>query len=116
MEDADDGYCYIVSKQNGFVLDISGAKWAMRTPLIIWPKNSPPTVIANQKWRIDPKEGVIVSQLNGQVLEVQESERLGSPVIMMKRKAMVEVSSPQRWDLEPVYDVKNDSSQVAIPA
>ena len=109
LEDADDGYCYIVSKLNGFILDISRAKWAMRTPLIIWP---PPTVIANQKWRIDPKEGV-VSQLNGQVLQVQESERLGSPVIMMKRKGLLEESSPQLWDLEPVCDVKNDSSQVA---
>ena len=104
LEDAGDAglYCYIVSKQNGFVLDIEQAQWAMGTPIILWPKNTPPTVIANQKWKINRKEGVIVSQLNGQVLEIQKPERVGSRIIMMKRKGQLEDASLQQWEFEPV--------------
>ena len=102
LEDAGDGYCYIVSKLNGFVLDIDGAKWTVSTPLILWPKNSPPTVIANQKWKIDVKKGAIVSQLNGQVLHVQQPGKPGSPVIMMGRKGIVEDAQPQMWEFESI--------------
>ena len=38
----------------------------------------PSLVIANQKWKIYEKEGVIVSQLNGQALAVQQLEIVGS--------------------------------------
>lgn len=102
LEDAGDGYCYIVSKLNGFVLDISGARWTASTPLILWPKNSPPTVIANQKWKIDVKEGAIVSQLNGQVLQVQQPGKAGSPVVMMPRKGIIEDAESQRWGFETI--------------
>ena len=104
LEDAGDGYCYIVSKQNGFLLDIQGAQWDIGTPIIIWPKNSPPTVIANQKWKIYEKEGVIVSQLSGQALAVQQPETIGSRIIMMKRKGQLEDGSSQQWEFEPVLD------------
>lgn len=102
LEDAGDGYCYIVSKQNGFLLDIQGAQWAIGTPIILWPKNSPPTVIANQKWKIYEKEGVIVSQLNGQVLAVQKPESIGSRIVMNERKGELEDGSSQQWEFEPV--------------
>lgn len=102
LEDAGDGYCYIVSKQNGLLLDIQGAKWEMGTHLMIWPKNSPPTVIANQKWKIYEEEGVIISQLNGQVVGVQQPETIGSKIIMMKRKGQLEDGSSQQWEFEPV--------------
>ena len=104
LEDAGDGYCYIVSMLNRFVLDIKGAQWNMSTPVILWPKNSPPTVIANQKWKIDVEEGVIVSQLNGQVLQVQQNEKSGSPVIMMKKIGVAEDAVSQRWEFEPIID------------
>ena len=102
LEDAGDGYCYIVSKQNGLILDIPKAQWEMGTPLIIWPKNSPPTVIANQKWKIYEKAGVIMSQLNGQVVAMQQPETVGSKIVMMKRKGQLEDGSSQQWQFEPV--------------
>ena len=102
LEDAGDGYCYIVSKQNGFVLDIQGAQWDIGTATIIWPKNSPPTVIANQKWKIYEKEGVIVSQLNGQAVTVQQPQTVGSKIVMAKRKGQMEDGSSQQWVFEPV--------------
>ena len=90
LEDAGDGYCYIVSKQNRFVLDIQGAQWYIGTATIICPKNSPPTVITNQKWKIYEKEGVIVSQLNGQAVTVQQPQTVGSKIMMAKRKGQME--------------------------
>jgi hypothetical protein len=102
LEDAGDGYCYIVSKQNGLLLDINRGQWNVGTPIMIWPKNSPPTVIANQKWKIYENEGVIVSQLNGQVVAVQQPETVGSKIIMMKRKGQLEDGSSQQWEFEPV--------------
>ena len=104
LEDAGDGYCFIVSKQNGFLLDTERAQWDIGTPIILWPKNSPLTVIANQKWKIDKKEGVIVSQLNGQVIAVQQPETVGSRIVMMKRKGQLEDGSSQQWEFEPVLD------------
>ena len=100
LEDAGDGYCYIVSKLNGLVLDIKGANWMASTPLILWPKNSPPTVIANQKWKIDVKKGAIVSQLNGQLLHVLQPGKSGSPVVMMGKKE--EEAQQQTWEFEPI--------------
>ena len=91
----------IVSKQNGFVLEINKAQWLAGTTVVIWPKSSPPTVIANQKWKVNTKEGVIVSQLNGQVLEVQQPERVGSRIIMNGRKGSLEDASSQQWEFEP---------------
>jgi hypothetical protein len=102
LEDAGDGYCYIVSKQNGLILDIQRAQWDIGTPIIVWPKNSPPTVIANQKWKIYENEGVIMSQLNGQVVAVQQPETVGSKIVMMKRKGQLEDGSSQQWEFEPV--------------
>ena len=72
------------------------------TLIIIWPKNSPPTVIANQKWKIYEKEGVIVSQLNGQVVAVQQPQTVGSRIVMAKRKGQMEDGSLQQWEFEPV--------------
>lgn len=102
FEDAGDGFCYIVSKLNGFVLDIQEAKWTASTPIILWPKNSPPTVIANQKWKIDVKKGTVVSQLNGQLLHVQQPGKPGSLVVMMGRKGIAEEAQPQTWEFEPI--------------
>ena len=101
LEDAGDGYCYIVSMLNGFVLNINNAQWTMSTPVILFPRSSPPTVIANQKWKIDEKEGVIVSQLNGQVLHVQQNGISGSYVIMMKKIGATEEAVSQKWEFEP---------------
>ena len=104
LEDAGDGYCYIVSKQNGLVLDISGADWKEKAHLIIWPKNTPPTVIANQKWKIDRhvQKGIITSQLNGQVMEVQKIKTNGSPVIMRRRRGVFTGGVTQQlWEFEP---------------
>ena len=102
LEDAGDGYYYIVSKSSQLVLDIHSGSWQMKAPLIVWPKNSPPTIIANQKWKIDLEEGAIVSQLNGQLVEVQNPDSVGSPVIMMRKKRESEDASPQRWVFEPI--------------
>ena len=102
LEDAGDGFCYIVSMLNGFVLDIKGAQWTTSTPIILWPKNSPPTVIANQKWKIDVEEGVITSQLNGQVLGVTKRETSESSVVMMTKIGIAEEAMSQRWEFEPI--------------
>lgn len=109
LEDAGDGYCYIVSMLNGLVLDIDMASWAVGTPVIMWPKNSPPKVIANQKWKIDQEEGVIVSQLNGQVVQARLSSLPARPhvhtwpVVTMKRTALHHYEKQkQQWEFEPV--------------
>lgn len=96
LEDTGDtGYYYIVSKLNGLVLDVKGASYAEGTPLIQWSKNAPPVVTANQKWKIDLKDGYMVSQLNGQVIE------MGPENIFMSKRKEKSLAANQQWSFEP---------------
>ena len=85
LEDAGNGYFYIVSKLNSLVVDIKGASSTQGAYLIMWHRKSPPENVANQKWKFEGD--TIVSQLNGQVLEVRgASTSAGAYVVMSNKK------------------------------
>jgi len=97
LEDAGDGgYYYIVSKLNGLYMDVDGVRYAEGTPLIQWSKNSPPVATANQKWKIELKDGFVVSQLNGQVIELDPEKKTA----FMSRRKEKKLSANQQWDFE----------------
>ena len=99
LEDTGDtGYYYIVSKLNGLVLDVSRASYAEGTPVIQWSKNAPPVVTANQKWKIELDDGYVVSQLNGQVIEMDRKS-----IFISKRKYKSPAEN-QQWTFEPWTD------------
>ena len=99
LEDAGNGFFYIVSKLNSLVLDIKGANASQRSYLILWHRKSPPENVANQKWKFE--DNAIVSQLNGQVVEVKRaSTSLGAYVVMRNRKDPL--PEHQHWSFVPL--------------
>ena len=63
--------------------------------VIQWSKNAPPVVTANQKWKIDLEDGYVVSQLNGQVIE------MGPEKIFMSKRKEKSLAANQQWTFEP---------------
>ena len=100
LEDAGNGFFYIVSKLNSLVVDIKGASSAQGSYLITWHRKSPPDNVANQKWKFEGD--AIVSQLNGQVIEVQGgSASPGAYVVMRNREEPL--PEHQHWSFVPLH-------------
>ncbi|VAW59777.1 hypothetical protein MNBD_GAMMA11-525 [hydrothermal vent metagenome] len=100
-------YYYIVSKLNGFVLDITGQSKAPVTPVINYPINKPAT--SNQLWQRvptgpkDPAGGqsqyYIKSKLNGFVLDIKgRNTGKATPIISFPENSPA--STNQIWQIE----------------
>ena len=57
---------------------------------------------ANQKWKIDLKDGYVASQLNGQVIEMDPNKER---IFMSKRKEK-SLAANQQWTFEPQTGVQ----------
>ena len=78
LESAGDGFVYIISRLNGLVLDIKGGSQSVGSYIITFPRNSPPEMLANQRWKLSEGNSLISSQMHGQVLSIRyESAKAG---------------------------------------
>ena len=100
-------YYYIVSKLNGYVLDITGSNKAPKTPIISYPINNPKS--DNQLWQRvptgpkDPAGGqsqyYIKSKLNGFVVDITGSNKAPeTPIISYPENNPA--SNNQIWQIE----------------
>lgn len=91
-------FFFIVSKLNGFVLDISGANRGNGAQIIAWPKKT--SGADNQLWTFT-KEGFIVSKLNGFVLDITGiGTNPQTPIISWPKKPGTTANQTWRFDRE----------------
>ena len=99
-------YYYIVSKLNGFVLDITGSNTAPRTPIISYPINNPKS--NNQLWErvpTGPKDSAggqsqyfLKSRLNGYVMDIYGANTAPrTPIISYPQKSSG--TNNQVWEI-----------------
>ncbi|CAA9579326.1 MAG: hypothetical protein AVDCRST_MAG88-3140 [uncultured Thermomicrobiales bacterium] len=94
---------YLVSKLNGFALDLAGDATAPGTPVVVNPGvvSDLPGSRAGDRWDIDAA-GVIAERRTGLVLDVKgNSTAPDAPVIAWSRKAAA-WGANQRWKLIPL--------------
>ena len=108
LDDAGEGYFYIVSKiksDASLVLDIEGKKRHNDAFVKTYHRkreHKPIEERANQMWRVDP-DGTIVSAMHGKVLDVKGRKTLpGTPIVMFDKKPAHKQPENQQWRLEPV--------------
>ena len=101
---APQGYFFIKSQLNDFVIDIEGKSKADGARLISYPEKDSGT--ENQLWRFEPgPDGFyfIVSKLNGHVIDIKGSDtKPATQLISWPRNSPV--SANQLWCLEPGPD------------
>lgn len=112
LEPCEDGYCYIVSKQSGLVMDIKGATTSSKGSIIVFKRKNPEAGedCSNQKWRLEElglveshPYGFIESKLNKMVLDIKGAKRdKGTPIITYPKKK--DGNENQQWILECVDD------------
>ncbi|KAI9287234.1 ricin B lectin domain-containing protein [Umbelopsis sp. AD052] len=86
------GYFYIKSRQNGFVLDVFDGGMSNDTQIIVYPQKH--NDASNQLWSND--NGFLINKKSGLVLDIRGGELTGDkPIIQYARK--MTLAHNQRW-------------------